>query len=340
MSVNGGFLSESHRALVEAMNTLYNSAGRPALRKVSREVTAKRPEEGVSHECFRWMLSGERLPKWAKWEPVVRHLSAVAGERLDVDGEVRRFQVLWYSAYADDARPSPGAASAGAADAESVSVLRSRQETVAEEQLARERAAEEALGRAYAAAHEEAQRIHAAARAEAAEIVARARAEAEAVRSFPARGVGPGREDLSHCLAGLAALALFGALVGVMVGALDHGILAPTVKTQWYGFVCVVTGPVVGLFAGAAIGGMAGTGLERLLADDDVLLTFVACGGLVGLAVSVVTVQGPSSGLWLPVLAAGAGCVFGGAAGLIVSGGRLVGRDREAVTDRREELLD
>jgi hypothetical protein len=86
------------RELVEALHGLYQGAGMPGLRRISKAVNDGDFRDMVSHEKVSAMLHGKGLPRWSKLEPVVRVLATWHTSALDADAETARFQRLWHAA--------------------------------------------------------------------------------------------------------------------------------------------------------------------------------------------------------------------------------------------------
>lgn len=97
------------RTFVHALHDLYQDAGMPSTRAISKAIWQSDMADTVSHETVGLMLRGDSVPGWSKVECVVRHLAAVAVRRHDVDVEVTRFHELWLAAVTPD---STGAGSA------------------------------------------------------------------------------------------------------------------------------------------------------------------------------------------------------------------------------------
>lgn len=83
------------RTFVDALHDLYQDAGMPSTRAISRAIRLADMPDTVSHETVGIMLRGESIPSWTKVECVVRHLADVAVHRPDVRVEVTRFHELW-----------------------------------------------------------------------------------------------------------------------------------------------------------------------------------------------------------------------------------------------------
>lgn len=322
----------SHGELVLAIRELRDSAGCPSLRKVSDDILKGfGRDSGVSHECFRQMLTGDVLPKWAKWSVVVRYLASSVGSPEHVSQEERRFRHLWIRA-----RPlATGGVLAGGEGRESRPDAKADEDEFAaaprseESNGQRTRAAiysrqlEEELGSLYAKAREEAERIRAEARAQAADILDRAGTEARDARSAPAAGADVGAR---HGVALMAVLALFGCLVGGVVGSLVRGVLASLDTNDLNGTVGPVAGLSVGLFTGAVIGSAGGAGLGRFFVVGEVLAGLVGCGGLIGLCVGIFTSSRPGDEPFAIFMACGVGAALGCTIGLIVYLCQLVRR--------------
>lgn len=79
------------RELVEALHGLYQGAGMPGLRQISKAVNDGEFRDTVSHEKVAAMLHGKGVPRWSKLEPVVRVLAIWHTPALDADAETIRF---------------------------------------------------------------------------------------------------------------------------------------------------------------------------------------------------------------------------------------------------------
>lgn len=87
------------RDLVHALHDLYQDAGMPSMRNISRAIRDRDDlRDTVSHETIGQMLRGESTPGWAKFDCVVRYLVSVAVHRVDLDATVARFHELWLAA--------------------------------------------------------------------------------------------------------------------------------------------------------------------------------------------------------------------------------------------------
>ncbi|MBE8523328.1 TIR domain-containing protein [Amycolatopsis sp. H6(2020)] len=101
-----------HRELVEALHGLYQGAGTPGLRRISKAVNDNDEfRDTVSHEKVSAMLKGKGLPGWFKLEPVVRVLVAWHTPALDADAETARFLGLWQAAQRCEADTESGPSS-------------------------------------------------------------------------------------------------------------------------------------------------------------------------------------------------------------------------------------
>lgn len=84
------------RALAEALQGLYRSAGAPSVRRIAQAVLEDDLfADTVSHQKVADMLHGTGVPKWSKYQPVVRVLAGWSTPRRDPDREARRFKQLW-----------------------------------------------------------------------------------------------------------------------------------------------------------------------------------------------------------------------------------------------------
>jgi hypothetical protein len=89
-----------HRDFVKELHVLYDLAGQPAAREVSREIY-KRPRselQGVSHETVGATLGGRGLPAWPKVQAIVTVLVSTSVHNLDLPAVIARFHDLWLAA--------------------------------------------------------------------------------------------------------------------------------------------------------------------------------------------------------------------------------------------------
>lgn len=86
------------RALFLALGELYRDAGKPSSREIAMEVRRGHYRDTVSHDTIAKMLRGHSVPRWDKWDAVVRAL-AVRNSQRDPDTEARRMQGLWLAAH-------------------------------------------------------------------------------------------------------------------------------------------------------------------------------------------------------------------------------------------------
>ncbi len=83
------------RDLVEALHELYDLAGQPAARVISRRVFRDRELESVSHETISAVLRGTTVPAWTKVRSIVIELDRMAVQKHDQEELVGRFNRLW-----------------------------------------------------------------------------------------------------------------------------------------------------------------------------------------------------------------------------------------------------
>lgn len=100
------------RDFVEALHHLYDSAGQPAARQISRAIFKTTELESVSHETVSSTLKGGSLPTWLKVHAIVTVLSRQAIPARDTTLMLRDFHALWIKARrgASDAAPEPAEA--------------------------------------------------------------------------------------------------------------------------------------------------------------------------------------------------------------------------------------
>lgn len=91
-------LPEPSRALVLALDELYRDAGKPSSREIAMEIRKGHYRDTVSHDTIAKMLRGRSVPRWDKWDAVVRALAVRNSQRHDPDTEARRMQELWLAA--------------------------------------------------------------------------------------------------------------------------------------------------------------------------------------------------------------------------------------------------
>ncbi|MFI7539961.1 hypothetical protein [Actinoplanes sp. NPDC049599] len=95
--------SEPHRDLVKALHELYDEAGRPPSREISKYTYQRRQPEGdqldtVSHETVSAALGGKTIPAWAKVKSIVTALVAKSVKEQDVEEWLREIHQLWIKA--------------------------------------------------------------------------------------------------------------------------------------------------------------------------------------------------------------------------------------------------
>ncbi len=88
------------RDFAEALHDLYDQAGQPAARVITRAIF-KRPRaelETVSHETVSSTLRGVVVPAWPKVQAIVTVLTAMSVQELALDVEIARLHRLWLTA--------------------------------------------------------------------------------------------------------------------------------------------------------------------------------------------------------------------------------------------------
>jgi tetratricopeptide (TPR) repeat protein len=85
------------RDFVEALHVVYDSAGQPASRQVSRAIFRRKELESVSHETVSAALRG-KIPAWSKIQSIVTVLVQVSVEDLELDKVLARLHRLWLTA--------------------------------------------------------------------------------------------------------------------------------------------------------------------------------------------------------------------------------------------------
>jgi tetratricopeptide (TPR) repeat protein len=87
------------REFAEALHDLYDLAGQPAARQVSRAVY-RRPQEleSISHETVSSTLRGDIVPAWPKVQAMVTIFTEMSVRDHDVDAEINRMHQLWLTA--------------------------------------------------------------------------------------------------------------------------------------------------------------------------------------------------------------------------------------------------
>lgn len=104
------------RDFVRSIHLLYDAAGMPSSRRISRAVyEGQRDLVTVSHESVSDLLRGRQIPGWNLVRSVVVALSAMVAEPSDPVALLRYYQPLWLAARAPeeapaipDRLPSPG----------------------------------------------------------------------------------------------------------------------------------------------------------------------------------------------------------------------------------------
>jgi tetratricopeptide (TPR) repeat protein len=87
------------RDLVRELHDLYRTAGAPSARTISTAIRRDlKMQDTVSHETVSGMLRGELLPRWPKFESVVRQLTAWAIDPRPGQSDIRRWFRLWSAA--------------------------------------------------------------------------------------------------------------------------------------------------------------------------------------------------------------------------------------------------
>ncbi|MEJ3748662.1 FxSxx-COOH system tetratricopeptide repeat protein [Actinomycetes bacterium KLBMP 9797] len=87
------------RAFVVALHELYDQAGQPAARLISKDISGlPRRFETVSHQTISAMLHGATPPAWAKVKSIVVALAVRAELGVDERDLDRRFKALWVEA--------------------------------------------------------------------------------------------------------------------------------------------------------------------------------------------------------------------------------------------------
>ncbi len=120
-----------HRNLLIALHDLYQLAGFPSTRDVSKVITRSEfARDSMSHQTVANILRGRRVPRWLKVEALVDALLTLA-RRETVLSEIDCFRSLWLSIHSPagehsepPSRPSPSPLpSPGAVQAAEVSEL-------------------------------------------------------------------------------------------------------------------------------------------------------------------------------------------------------------------------
>lgn len=85
----------SNRDFVEAMHHLYDLAGRPAARTISRAIFRRSELESVSHETVSAVLRGDSIPTWGKVQSIVTVLATMSIAEQNLDELLRGIHRLW-----------------------------------------------------------------------------------------------------------------------------------------------------------------------------------------------------------------------------------------------------
>ncbi|MCX5094097.1 hypothetical protein OOK36_35595 [Streptomyces sp. NBC_00365] len=315
MSTEDDLPAGAHGVLVQALRDLYESAGRPPVRRVAELVQPKHHGgQGVSYETVRKMLGGMSVPKWEKWQMVVNHLCAVA-HHDDPKAAERDFLEMWRKATSPVAGEDPAPRTHqpldevpdppdGASESPSFSAFSS-------EMAARNARVEELVITLYARAQADAERIREAARQEAAAEVAGA-----PIRKRPVQRRQPAAVLGIHAMCGL--------LLGMVVGILVNSAVLPLTEERYYGAVGAMVGLVVGTFAGTVIASMGGAQVGKIFLIRDALAGLAGCGGLLGLTLGVCAGIQHGGVVNVALLTAAEGGLFGCLLGAIVYGVRFL----------------
>ncbi|WP_157437376.1 FxSxx-COOH system tetratricopeptide repeat protein [Actinoplanes subtropicus] len=84
-----------NRDFVEAMHLLYDLAGRPAARAISRAIFKQSMLESVSHETVSAVLRGDKIPTWGKVQSIVTVLAVMAVSEQNLATLLRDTHRLW-----------------------------------------------------------------------------------------------------------------------------------------------------------------------------------------------------------------------------------------------------
>ena len=91
--------SGARREFVEALHRVYDTAGQPSARLVSRRIFRRGNEiESVSHETVSSTLRGTALPSWGKVHAVVTVLVTMTIPQPDLDQTLQELRTLWIAA--------------------------------------------------------------------------------------------------------------------------------------------------------------------------------------------------------------------------------------------------
>jgi hypothetical protein len=98
------------RDLVGSLHDLYDYAGRPAARLISREIHHRPSLDTVSHETVSAMLRGRAVPSWQKVQAIVAVLATMSVVRQDEAEVLQHFNQLWQRARSAIAEPAKASA--------------------------------------------------------------------------------------------------------------------------------------------------------------------------------------------------------------------------------------
>jgi tetratricopeptide (TPR) repeat protein len=93
--------SGPRRDFAEALHDIYDLAGQPASRQISRAIFRSESLESVSHETVSALLRG-RITAWGKVQSVVTVLARMSIRELEPDAVMTRFHHLWLAARHDE----------------------------------------------------------------------------------------------------------------------------------------------------------------------------------------------------------------------------------------------
>lgn len=101
------------RDFVKAMHELYDRAGQPPVRRVSKTIFRIPKREAVSHQTVSVVLRGNNLPSWEKVRSIVTGLAVMAVRPIpeaDTDKLIDQFHALWIAARQsrDESDPTVG----------------------------------------------------------------------------------------------------------------------------------------------------------------------------------------------------------------------------------------
>lgn len=83
------------RDFVEALHRLYDSAGQPAARHISKAIYKRADLESVSHETVSSTLRGTALPTWGKVQAIATVLAQWTIKQQDVERVLHDLQTVW-----------------------------------------------------------------------------------------------------------------------------------------------------------------------------------------------------------------------------------------------------